>query len=164
MTLAYVGPTTTATRGAYLSADATGRFTPDDIAAVMMGSSAPTSTLQIIGAGAVGWLEPVASQVVRLMSALDRESGPQEVSDFAWQRVGQFLQLFMQATTLAPILVPTAGGGLQLEWHSRGWDVEVEIPPKGAVALVIEGADGTDWEGPLQEGISVFGKALQALS
>ena len=31
----------------------------------------------------------------------------------------------------APSVVPTVSGGIQLEWHRQGIDLEIEIPPSG---------------------------------
>ena len=33
-----------------------------------------------------------------------------------------------------PALVPTVRGGLQLEWHRQGVDIEVEVDPNGSVS------------------------------
>ena len=30
-----------------------------------------------------------------------------------------------------PQMVPTSGGGIQLEWHNRGFDVELELDVNG---------------------------------
>lgn len=33
----------------------------------------------------------------------------------------------------SPFVVPCSDGGLQLEWHQDGFDVEIEITPEGIV-------------------------------
>lgn len=35
------------------------------------------------------------------------------------------------AVATEPIMVPTNGGGVQLEWHNRGFDVELELDAHG---------------------------------
>lgn len=45
-------------------------------------------------------------------------------------------------------VVPTNDGGVQLEWHAAGVDVEVGIDPRGAVDCAVEG-HGFDSEGDL---------------
>jgi hypothetical protein len=56
--------------------------------------------------------------------------------------------------------VPTNRGGIQLEWHAGGVDVEILIEPEGTVDVVIEGA-GHDTDGDLT---STLLPLLQALA
>jgi hypothetical protein len=41
----------------------------------------------------------------------------------------------------APALVPTSAGGLQLEWHRAGLDVEISIELNGEADIWIKGGD-----------------------
>ena len=43
----------------------------------------------------------------------------------------------MQSTTPAPSVVPTNRGGVQLEWHTGGLDLEVEIVSPTRVVVLI---------------------------
>jgi hypothetical protein len=46
-----------------------------------------------------------------------------------------------------PFVVPTVGGGIQLEWHQSGTDLEIEIPPSGKpVVSFVNLETGADWE------------------
>jgi hypothetical protein len=36
-----------------------------------------------------------------------------------------------------PSVVPTSGGGVQLEWHQGGFDIEVEFLPSGEIECEI---------------------------
>jgi hypothetical protein len=38
-----------------------------------------------------------------------------------------------------PAIVPASNGGIQLEWHNSGRDVEIEIDATGAVTAYVEG-------------------------
>ena len=38
------------------------------------------------------------------------------------------------ALATEPAMVPTSKGGVQLEWHDRGFDVELELLPDGQLA------------------------------
>jgi hypothetical protein len=38
-------------------------------------------------------------------------------------------------TEMAPQIVPTTGGGIQLEWHCEGLDIELEISPDGSMNI-----------------------------
>jgi len=37
-----------------------------------------------------------------------------------------------------PAVVPTSGGGIQLEWHQGDFDVEINVRPNGWAAISIE--------------------------
>lgn len=52
------------------------------------------------------------------------------------------LALIMSDTTPAPAVVPTFDGGLQLEWHQGGTDLELSIEPDGALSAWCEHEDG----------------------
>jgi len=70
---------------------------------------------------------------------------------------GRFLVAVMEPATPSPTIVPTGGGGVQLEWHRAGLDVELlfgeEEPPLLYVAeLELE----REWEGAPIEGFAEF--------
>jgi len=52
--------------------------------------------------------------------------------------------------TPAPDVVPTATGGVQLEWHRSGMDIELDVAPDLRVCLYWRDRDsGREWEAPL---------------
>ena len=54
--------------------------------------------------------------------------------------------------TYVPRVVPTVEGGLQLEWHRDGFDLEIELSPLGEVWVDHERIDGTEtWEGDFDD-------------
>jgi hypothetical protein len=47
-----------------------------------------------------------------------------------------------------PQIVPTVHGGIQLEWHRGGVDLEIEVAATGEVLVDYESADGSVcWDG-----------------
>jgi hypothetical protein len=47
-----------------------------------------------------------------------------------------------------PQVVPCIDGGLQLEWHRGGWDVEVQLTPMGEIWVDASEVHGDiDWDG-----------------
>ena len=63
----------------------------------------------------------------------------------------ELLASVMQANTPAPLLVPTVRGGLQLEWHTRGVDLEVEPLSAGRASVFVEDQiSGEQWEKELE--------------
>lgn len=45
------------------------------------------------------------------------------------------LAAVMRPGTPAPSIVPLSGGAVQLEWHRKGWDIELEIGGPGETHL-----------------------------
>ena len=64
--------------------------------------------------------------------------GAEPVSDTAFRQTIEFLTAYMVGDVAVPVLVPTVRGGLQLEWHRRGVDIEVEVNPDGSVSWCAE--------------------------
>jgi hypothetical protein len=53
-------------------------------------------------------------------------------------------------------MVPTASGGVALELHRGGSDIEVEFTPKGETTVVLEYQAGDGFEGSLDQWIGRF--------
>ena len=64
--------------------------------------------------------------------------GAVPVSDAAFVRTVEFLSAYQIAGVAGPALVPTVRGGLQIEWHRGGVDIEVEISHEGSVSWCAE--------------------------
>jgi hypothetical protein len=50
----------------------------------------------------------------------------------------ELLHRIVQYNTLKPAVVPTNRSGIQIEWHTRGVDLEIEITPHGEIRLFYE--------------------------
>lgn len=70
--------------------------------------------------------------------------GAEPLSDTAFRRAIEFLAAYVVRGVAGPALVPTVRGGLQLEWHRRGVDIEVEIGPEGSVSWCAEDRQSGD--------------------
>ena len=53
-----------------------------------------------------------------------------------WRSVG-LLTSIVPPNAPEPTVVPTRDGGVQFEWHRRGIDVEVRVPPVGEVSFIV---------------------------
>jgi len=64
-----------------------------------------------------------------------------------------------------PSVVPTSRGGLQLEWHTRGIDLEVEFLSATRIIGLFEDAEtGTYWEKDLSSDLAPLVDAISKLS
>jgi hypothetical protein len=70
----------------------------------------------------------------------------------------------MRESTPAPLVVPKVRGGVQLEWHTRGIDIEIAIDSPERVSFFAEDLRGAQepLEGPINE--RVLGKWIDRLS
>lgn len=72
------------------------------------------------------------------------------------------LNSVMQSHTPPPFIAPVSGGGLQIEWHEGGLDIELFIPQPLRAELYVEYSDGRE---PLElELVSEFGPLNKALA
>ncbi len=60
--------------------------------------------------------------------------GAEPVSYAAFEQTVEFLTTYLVEGVAGPVLVPTVRGGLQLEWHRQGVDIELEVSPDGLVS------------------------------
>jgi hypothetical protein len=121
-----------------------------------------------IGAlAAPGWLLDVARQLVRLSQLppnWDRE-GSEPLKIGVLTVIPYVLNHLMQQRTPAPAIVPTRRGGVQLEWHERGIDIEVEIDPSGEIHVSVDdAAANVEWEGRFAESRGQLERAIDTLS
>jgi len=94
-----------------------------------------------------------------------RRCAPLLVLPFDWNRGGappveagaiqlamDALWCFMADRSSIPQWTPTAAGGVQLDWHEKGIDLEIEFPPSAAEGYVVfsDNRDReADWDGPI---------------
>ncbi len=65
----------------------------------------------------------------------------------------------------APAVVPTSRGGVQLEWHMRGLDLEIEVCSPGVSHVLYENRQtGTKWEGEVAADVSELRELVSKLS
>jgi hypothetical protein len=79
--------------------------------------------------------------------------GAKPLNPSAVRRTLNLLPLLLPEGAPEPAVVPTRDGGIQLEWHRRGIDLEVKVPPTGPVSYFIADAgtgEEREWEGSLE--------------
>lgn len=87
---------------------------------------------------------------------------PVEAADLA--EALKTLSGVMALDTPAPAIVPISGGGLQLEWHRAGLDVEIVVGLSDDDGLYFhEKESGGEWEGPTREGFAELNLAQRLI-
>jgi hypothetical protein len=100
------------------------------------------------------WLGPSIQSIGRLMMLprnWDFDDAP-PVHVPSAQSALEGLSLFMTDNTAPPQWTPTRSGGLQVDWHQNGIDLEIAfdcVHPGGYVVLSDLRNQDADWEGPL---------------
>lgn len=78
--------------------------------------------------------------------------GARPLNPSAVRRILGLLPALLSDNAPEPTIIPTREGGLQVEWHRNGIDLEVRVPPSGPIAHFFADAksgDEHEWEGPL---------------
>jgi len=81
------------------------------------------------------WLLPVIEEFVKVAALpenWDREGGLQ-IDPNLMNRALQTLDRLLSPGGAPPGVVPLSNGGLQLEWHRKGKDFEIEFNPNGEI-------------------------------
>ncbi|HEU0072433.1 MAG TPA: hypothetical protein VFS30_00340 [Dehalococcoidia bacterium] len=113
------------------------------------------------------WLESVVRGLVGLMVLpSDWDSyGACPVEPAAAETSINVLGRVMAESTPSPQIVPTVTGGVQLEWHLGGVDLEIAIRPSGDAHVLFEDlGSGEEWEGWLPDFVSEVRKVLAQLA
>lgn len=114
------------------------------------------------------WFRPALEQLSTLLTLppnWDSYGGRPTAQGCAEQAIS-FLARALPAGVAPPWVVPLGDGGLQLEWHRGGIDVEVALSPDDGQHLwLADSAAGVEWEGALDdEGLSRFQGVIDRLA
>ena len=102
-------------------------------------------------------------QLLRLQSGWDGHQAAR-VSRSVVEYACNLLPRLVNSGVPAPFIAPLASGGLQLEWHRRGWDLEIEIRRPGLLyAFAREIATGAEWDRELTDNLTELLPRLDAI-
>jgi hypothetical protein len=78
--------------------------------------------------------------------------GSSQISVATANHASQLLTTLCDLGLPAPRLVPTSSGGVQLEWHDDGVDLELELFPDGRIIAVFDDTQSSEsWEQELPQ-------------
>ena len=122
-------------------------------------STQPTNEERIVECADLNsarWLLPTIESIIRLFGLRENwdSSGARRVDTNILPTVINSLATFLPERAVAPSVVPTVNGGVQVEWHVSDMDLEVEFMPHGAAHALFEDLrDRSVWEGPVEENV-----------
>jgi hypothetical protein len=116
------------------------------------------------------WFQPVVQRLVdltRLPRNWDSYGGVAVMSANATDALW-FLARFLESASVPPWVVPLSDGGVQLEWHRDGVDLEVVFSAEGNEFALTDAAHDIAWEGDpetalRQETLQMFRPVLGVL-
>lgn len=117
--------------------------------------------------GSPAWISPVATEMLGLLSlppGWDTYNAP---AIDPRRVVAAFITLAsaVRKSTPRPAIVPTLSGGVQLEWHTRGIDLEIEALSESHVEGVFyDHQTDTNWERDLSVDLTAFVEAISLLT
>ena len=116
------------------------------------------------------WLAQVVdagSRLLLLPHNWDQQGAPR-VLPITIESALDALCLFMEGESSLPQWTPTREGGVQLDWHERGIDLEIEFSPsslEGHAVFSDQHGRYAEWDGPVAENIvalrSLFSEVLK---
>jgi len=113
------------------------------------------------------WLAQVEERLTQLLLLPKGWDGyqSQRVTPQTARFVTNVLNSVMAGHTPAPSIVPVSGGGLQVEWHRNGLDIELYVAkPMQAELYVSFGDDRPDLERELTSDFGVLSTVLAELA
>ncbi|GEM_PF-1422572 len=99
------------------------------------------------------WLPPIVSRLKDILQLnADWDSyGAHPVRPESAETVLDLLYNLMSSDTPIPAIIPTPEGHVQIEWHTKGIDLEVEIESPALFHVSYEDSiSNNEWEGDLQ--------------
>lgn len=125
-----------------------------------------TLTLELRGEPPV-WLMPTTESLVGLLSLGQgwNSYGARPVDPLKVVAALELLAQVMSDSAPAPTVVPTSRGGVQLEWHTLGIDLEVEVQSPQRFQVSFEDSrSNVEWEGELTLDMTPLAKFISSLS
>ena len=105
-----------------------------------------------------------ASKLVRLPKDWDGY-GAAPIDAYYVRRALDLLSQLVREDTPLPDIVPTTRGGVQLEWHERGIDLEISIESLSVLHVSFEdAASGKSWDANLTTSLAKLDEAVVELS
>jgi hypothetical protein len=90
------------------------------------------------------WFNRTITELIRLLWLRKdwNSDNPKQISPKAVERILAVLLAILDSDSTPPIVVPTTRGGVQVEWHQKGIDLEIEAFDSGKLEYFFSGPKG----------------------
>ena len=113
------------------------------------------------------WFDAVARKCfsfVELENNWDSYGG-RPVHESVAQAAADLLSRLARPFTAEPTVVPTSGGGIQIEWRTSKVDLEIEFASAGRISALFENrATGQTWEEEFESDLGLLVEAVGQLT
>ena len=109
------------------------------------------------------WAGPTMEAMADLPTTDGWTSGGKRTEREAVAAVLDLLLVILDDHTPPPSVVPTWGGGVQVEWHRNGVDFEIESDPDGVVEYYFKGSN-EEREGRIGDDFGQLARYVQAIT
>jgi len=99
---------------------------------------------EALGIGSAKWFRQTVSELAKL-SMLPRDwnsDNPARVNPKAIENILTLLLEILDSDSAPPVVVPTTRGGVQIEWHQNGIDLEIEAFNSSELEYYFSGPEG----------------------
>lgn len=113
------------------------------------------------------WLIPTLQRFLQIVSLQNNwdQNGARQVDQSLVLRAIQVLLQLMYSNTPVPSVVPTPDGCIQVEWHTKEIDLEVEfLGPAHFYVFFDDMQDGIEWDGELTYDLTRLAAFIETLS
>jgi hypothetical protein len=113
------------------------------------------------------WFVPIRASVYDLLSLAENWDlyGAAQVKQEFVASAADLLRNIMDEYTPAPAIVPTTPGGVQIEWHTNGIDLEIEVESTSRINVWYEDSrTGISWEDELSSDLRRLSDIVAMLS
>ena len=113
------------------------------------------------------WFNPIRDAVYELLNLpnnWDSYGAAPVKHEYAVSAV-ELLHIIMDQRTPVPAVVPTAPGGIQIEWHTNGIDLEIEIESTSRINVSFEDLrSGLSWEDEITSDLQKLSGVVSTIS
>jgi hypothetical protein len=103
------------------------------------------------------------SKILALEEGWDSYGAPR-IEPGVVESAARFLATLTSIGAPKPSICPTAHGGVQIEWHHSGKDLEIEFLASTKVSVLYEGPEGQEeWEGRIMDSAGKLEKLIGRL-
>ena len=110
------------------------------------------------------WLQQTITALIQLIWLPPDWSSdrPKKIETKAIENMLGLLLAILDPDTIPPAVVPTRQGGVQVEWHQNGIDLEIKALPAGQLEFFVSGSEN-EFEGPIERDLAVLGPFVHQL-